>query len=357
MPAPNAPSVDTVTIEDHEVVRLHEPASGSIAHVVPSRGSNVTRFATRPAGDPARDAVEVIAGPPTLETLSRLPTRWGAGMLFPYPGRVSGDAFEFRGRRIDLPADPQAGNAMHGAVRWRAWRVIDSGADHEQGAWVTTRLASREDDIPDTAWPWAFACTLRIVLRGGRLRIEVRIENESAEPMPFGLGFHPYLWTPLGPAGSAEDCEVALAATERWISTSTPPAEVSPVATDEWPRRALPLSALPPNANTAAGPARNHKFILRGQSGDEAGEEPGPLRGRLTDRANGLEATLDASEGMRTVVFYTPPDAPVVSFEPHTCMPNAFNLMTEGIPDPGLIVLEPGEAWDGWYQLRLEALP
>ena len=29
-------------------MRLHEPASGSIAHVVPSRGSNVTRFATRP---------------------------------------------------------------------------------------------------------------------------------------------------------------------------------------------------------------------------------------------------------------------------------------------------------------------
>ncbi len=295
----------------------------------------------------------MIAGPPTLETLARLPTRWGAGMLFPYPGRVSGDAFEFRGRRIELPADPQAGNAMHGAVRWRAWRVVDSGADSEDGAWVTTRLASLEDGIPASAWPWAFGCTLRVVLRGGRLRIEVRIENASDEPMPFGLGFHPYFRTPLGPAGSAEDCEVALAATERWDSTSTPPAVVSPVAADEWPRRALPLSALTPNSNTAEGPARNHKFILRDQSGGAASA----LRGRLTDRANGLEATLDASEGMRTVVFYTPPDAPVVSFEPHTCMPNAFNLMTEGVPDPGLIVLEPGAAWDGWYELRLEALP
>ena len=353
MPAPAAPSVDTVTIEDHEVVRLHEPETGSIAHVVPSRGSNVTRFATCPAGDPSRDAIEVIAGPPTLETLARLPTRWGAGMLFPYPGRVSGDAFEFRGRRIELPADPQAGNAMHGAVRWRAWRVIDSGAGTDDGAWVTTRLASREDGIPATAWPWAFGCELRVVLSGGRLRIEVRIENASAEPMPFGLGFHPYFRTPLGPAGSAEDCEVALAATERWERTSTPPAVVAPVAADEWPRRALPLSALTPNSNTAAGPARNHKFIVRG----ETEEHGGAMRGRLTDRANGLEATLDASEGMRATVFYTPPDAPVVSFEPHTCMPNAFNLMTEGVPDPGLIVLEPGAAWDGWYELRLEALP
>ncbi len=352
MPTPAAPSVDTVTIEDHVVVRLHEPATGSIAHVVPSRGSNVTRFATRPAGDPEGDLVEVIAGPPTLETLSRLPTRWGAGMLFPYPGRVSGDAFEFRGRRIELPADPQAGNAMHGAVRWRAWRVIDSGADSEDGAWVTTRLASLEDGIPASAWPWAFGCELRVVLRDGRLRIEVRIENASDEPMPFGLGFHPYFPTPLGPAGSAEDCAVALAATERWESTSTPPAVVSPVAAAEWPRRALPLSALTPNANTAAGPARNHKFILRGESGGAASG----MRGRLTDRTNGLQATLDASEGLSAIVFYTPPDAPVVSFEPHTCMPNAFNLMTGGVPDPGLIVLEPGAAWDGWYELRLEAL-
>ena len=350
MPAPDAPSVDTVSIEEHEVVRLHEPATGSIAHVVPSRGSNVTRFATRPAGDPAREPIEVIAGPPTLDTLARLPTRWGAGMLFPYPGRVSGDAFEFRGRRIELPADPQAGNAMHGAVRWRAWRVIGSGATVADGAWVTTRLASLEDAIPASAWPWAFACELRTVLRAGRLRIEVRIENASDEPMPFGLGFHPYFRTPLGPAGSAEDCEVALAATERWESTSTPPAVVAPVAADEWPRRALPLSALTPNSNTPEGPARNHKFILRGR-------EAGAMRGRLTDRANGLVATLDASEGMRATVFYTPPDAPVVSVEPHTCMPNAFNLMTGGVPDPGLIVLEPGEAWDGWYELRLEALP
>ena len=48
-PPPNAPSVDTVTIEDHAVVRLHEPASGSIAHVVPSRGSkrDALRDATR----------------------------------------------------------------------------------------------------------------------------------------------------------------------------------------------------------------------------------------------------------------------------------------------------------------------
>ncbi len=350
MPASDAPSVDTVTIEEHEVVRLREPATGSIAHVVPSRGSNVTRFATRPAGDPAREPIEVIAGPPTLETLARLPTRWGAGMLFPYPGRVSGDAFEFRGRRIALPADPQAGNAMHGAVRWRAWRVIDSGAGAAGGAWVRTRLASLEDGIPSDAWPWAFGCELRTVLRAGRLRIEVRIENGSDEPMPFGLGFHPYLWTPLGPTGSAEDCEVALAATECWERTSTPPAIVTAVATDEWPRRALPLSALAPNSNTPAGPVRNHKFILRGS-------EAGAMRGRLTDRANGLVATLDASEGMRATVFYTPPDAPVVSFEPHTCMPNAFNLMTGGVPDPGLIVLEPGKAWDGWYELRLEALP
>ena len=342
-----APSVDTVASEDHAVVRLHEPATGSIAHVVPSRGSNVTRFATRPGGDPAREAVEVIAGPPTLETLARLPTRWGAGMLFPYPGRVSGDAFEFRGRRIALPADPQAGNAMHGAVRWRAWRVVASGADHEHGAWVTTRLASREDGIPPSAWPWAFACELRVVLRGGRLRVHARIENAADEPMPFGLGFHPYLPTPLGPEGAPEDCEVALAATERWDRTSTPPAVVSPVAADEWPRRALPLAALPPNANTPDGPARNHKFIARGTASG--------MRGRLTDRANGLEATLDASEGMRAVVFYTPPDAPVVSIEPHTCMPNAFNLGGGGVPDPGLIVLEPGAAWDGWYELRLEA--
>ena len=66
--------VDITTIEDHEVVRLHEPVSSSIVHVVPSRGSNITRFATAINEKP----VEIIAGPPTLATLEELPTRWGA---------------------------------------------------------------------------------------------------------------------------------------------------------------------------------------------------------------------------------------------------------------------------------------
>ena len=327
------------------------------------RGTSCLRGA---ASDALRDAPRRRSGarrrrgdrrPPTLETLSRLPTRWGAGMLFPYPGRVSGDAFEFRGRRIDLPEDPQAGNAMHGAVRWRAWRRHRLRRGPRAG-----RLGDNAPREPRGRHPRqrvAVGLRLHAAHRAARRPAAHRGAHRERERRADAVRprLPPLPVDPARPAGSAEDCEVALAATERWISTSTPPAEVSPVATDEWPRRALPLSALPPNANTAAGPARNHKFILRGQSGDEAGEEPGPLRGRLTDRANGLEATLDASEGMRTVVFYTPPDAPVVSFEPHTCMPNAFNLMTEGIPDPGLIVLEPGEAWDGWYELRLDALP
>ena len=348
MPAP--PSVDAVAIEGHELVRLREPASGAIAHVAPSRGCNVVRF----AADAGAGPVEAIAGPPGLAALERLPTRWGAGVLFPYPGRVSGDAFSFRGSRVALPPDPQTGNAMHGVVRRRAWRVIGTGADRAAGAWMTARVASREDGIPAREWPFPFALTLTVRLRGGRLRTEARVENAGDAPMPFGLGFHPYLRAPLGPAGGGGQCEVAIDAAERWGSTSAPPAAVAPVAPGEWPRRALPLSGIPMTRETAEGPVRNHKFMLRAPAGGDG--SGGGVRARLTDRANGLEAVVAASEGMRALVFYTPPDFPAVSLEPHTCIPNAFNLGGGGAPDPGLIALGPGEAWEGWYELRLEAL-
>ncbi len=346
-PDPTArPSAGFGEWDGEPIVALREPASGSLAEVVPGLGGNVARFRTLVDGRP----IEVIGAPPDLATLRALPTRYGAGVLFPYPGRVGGDGFDFRGRRVDLPPDPATNNAMHGLARRRAWRVTGMGASPEAGAWVTTEIATREEAVSAAEWPFPFRLSLRIALRGGRLRSDVTVANTGGAAMPFGLGFHPYIPTPLGPRGEADACEVGIDATERWRDFIEPPAAVTPVAADEWPRRPLPLADIAPIRRTAAGVVRNATFFRRGLDKQRG------ATGRLIDRANGVEAVVTCSPEFPAMVFYTPPGIATASLEPHTCIPNAFNLTGAGRPDPGLIALAPGAAWSGWYALHAARL-
>ncbi|MXY80414.1 MAG: aldose 1-epimerase, partial [Chloroflexi bacterium] len=234
--------------------------------------------------------------------------------------------------------------------RRRAWRVIGMGASAEAGAWVTTEIATREEAVSVAEWPFPFRLSLRVSLLAGRLRSDVTLANTGDAAMPFGVGFHPYVPTPLGPRGDADACEVEIDATERWRDFIDPPATVTPVAEDEWPRRPLPLAEIAPVRRTEAGVSRNATFLRRGSDGSRG------ATGRLIDRANGLEAVVTCSPEFPAMVFYTPPGIATASLEPHTCIPNAFNLTGPGRPDPGLVVLAPGETWSGWYTLHAARL-
>lgn len=106
--------------------------------------------------------------------------RGGVPVLFPSPGKLSGDAWSFGAERGAMK--------QHGFARNLPWEVVATGTD--EGAWATLRLASSE---PTRAqYPWDFLASYTYRLRGPSLAIEMQIENRSATPMPYGLGFHPY---------------------------------------------------------------------------------------------------------------------------------------------------------------------
>ena len=84
------------------------------------------------------------------------------------------------------------------------------------------------------------------------------MQNDGAEPMPFGLGFHPYFPTPFGP-GVAEQCEVWIEADEKWAQEGgLPTGEVVPLEPAAWPRRAAPLGEVPPDSRMAEGPVSKY---------------------------------------------------------------------------------------------------
>jgi aldose 1-epimerase len=111
------------------------------------------------------------------------PTGLASFPLVPFVNRVRGGAFSFRGRRVtlarNLPPDP---SPLHGQGWLAAWDVERLAEDRAE-------LVFRHEP---GEWPWAYAAQQIFALDERGLSIELTCTNRSEEPMPCGLGQHPY---------------------------------------------------------------------------------------------------------------------------------------------------------------------
>ncbi len=123
---------------------LVDPASGAQARVLPRRGFNCFRFQVPLAGSP----LDVLWAAADFVSGDARASSSGIPILFPFPGRLAGTSFTFEGRRFELePGDP-LGNAIHGFVLNRAWRVLDHGPAHATGQFTASR------DAPELLQHW-----------------------------------------------------------------------------------------------------------------------------------------------------------------------------------------------------------
>ena len=103
--------------------------------------------------------------------------------LVPYVNRIRGGTFEFGGRTITIKPN-MAGDIspLHGQGWLNPWRVAEAGPTH----------ALLEYDHAAGEWPWSYRATQQFQLDENSLTIELSCTNRSQEPMPCGLGQHPY---------------------------------------------------------------------------------------------------------------------------------------------------------------------
>lgn len=143
--------------------------------VRPEIGGSIARFdrcdgrpILRPVTDP--DATGVEGG--------------GCFPLVPFANRVRNGAFSFDGRDIVIePNIPNTGRVVHGLGWQAAWTVT---ARDDAGITIT------HCHDGGRRWPWRYAAAQRFELDARGLRIELSLTNHSVEPMPAGLGLHPY---------------------------------------------------------------------------------------------------------------------------------------------------------------------
>jgi galactose mutarotase-like enzyme len=258
------------------------------------------------------------------------PNEWsqsGRGqVLAPWPNRLADGRYEFNGTRAQAALnEPERRNAIHGLVRWLPWTLQTR---HQN------QLSLRLQLHPSPGYP--FSLLLELEYHVGRDGLSVTTTAQSMEegPVPFGLGFHPYL--SAGP-GTVDGAILHLPAHH----------------TVDLDDRGLPTGAL----SAVVGTDRDFttaRFI-----------GPAVLDTAFTtldrDAAGLAWASLDAPEGDTGAALWADAGFPylmvysgdtlgevsrrrhAVAIEPMTCPPNALRTGQD------LLTLQPGQEWSATW--------
>lgn len=114
----------------------------------------------------------------------RDPLRSACFPLVPFANRVRDGRFAFGRREVSLPANfPPEPHALHGFGWQRPWTIAARTVSE-------ARLMHEYDGRGE--WPWAYRAEQQVSLSPSGCRVTLTLTNRSGEPMPAGLGLHPY---------------------------------------------------------------------------------------------------------------------------------------------------------------------
>jgi aldose 1-epimerase len=236
--------------------------------------------------------------------------------LVPYVNRIRGGRFCFRGREVTLQPN-MAGDPspLHGQGWLNPWTVERSDA-------ASAVLSYRHEP---GEWPWSYEARQEFSLDRDGLSVRLTCRNSSGEPMPCGLGEHPYF--NCG-AETRIDTHVSCA----WT-------------VDE---HVLPVAKVP-----AEGRYDLRNRLVCGQDldngfGDWGGEA------RMTDPDWPYDIRLSSPEA-KFFQLYSPPQGRIFVAEPVTHANAALNTPESEWPKLGMRVLGPGEAMS--LDMRLDVIP
>ena len=256
-----------------------------------------------------------------------VPTGARGQLLYPWPNRIGEGEWTFSGRSARPSVDDLThATAIHGLVRWRPFRIDAVN----QNRCVMSLLLH-----PSPAYPFLSEVSVAYHLGSLGLTVTTTVTNRDGVPLPFGVGFHPYL------AVTTPTIEGALLEV---------PAK-SYVAVDE---RQLPTGEILPLAGhqldfSTRKSLSGHELdvtytdLLRDDSG---------LAVATLQDAEGGEIDLSVDRNFPYLQVYTGDGLEKgrrrtsVAIEPMTCPPDALRSGKD------VVILEPGQHWAGSWRLR-----
>jgi len=316
-----------------QTIRIQAPGSDACAEVAPAKGFNCFRWAVPWNGR----QLELLSMQDGFLEGRQPPTRSGIPILFPFAGRLRGMQYVWRGKPYDLSGcayhDGQ-GNAIHGFVLNRPWRVLAASEASVRGEFQGSI------DAPESlaAWPADYRITAEYRVCGDELTLTLDLANLGPGDLPLSLGLHPYFALPLA-GNQAGGCRVRVPARAHWQSTG-----MLPTGELLQSERVRELAAGRP----FGGMEYDDVFQLAEPQGAWHQAE-------IVDPAGGCRVAIAFDASFPHCVVFNPPQRDTVCVEPYSAIPNAFELEEKGI-STGLLVLPSGETVRRRLVLRLEPL-
>jgi aldose 1-epimerase len=144
--------------------------------LVPDLGGSIARFAYRENTKKVNIFRAPDCAPTSVLSAASFP-------LVPFCNRIRNGRFSFRGREVTLETNMEGDpSPLHGQGWLRAWDV-------EKASETEAELLFRHDA---GEWPWRYEARQSFRLEPDSLTIRLACRNLSDEPMPCGLGQHPY---------------------------------------------------------------------------------------------------------------------------------------------------------------------
>lgn len=224
--------------------------------------------------------------------------------LVPYVNRIRGGVFDFDGRTVRL-ARSMASDAspLHGQGWLGAWDVVQLSDDE-----ATLRF-----DHPAGEWPWSYAAGQHFKLAANGLSLTLGCTNTSPDPMPCGLGQHPYF-------NCSSETRLQTGVTDVWTIDD----------------HVLPVDKIP-----ATGRFDLSDRMVCGLDLDHGFGGWGGVA-KLSDPAWPYALAM-SSDDARFFQLYSPETGGIFVVEPVTHANAALNAPQDQWPELGMRILAPGE--------------
>lgn len=125
---------------------------------------------------------DVLRTPDDIGAYEEEPFFWGSFVMAPWCNRLQSGPLRVRTREIRLRSNFPDGSAIHGQVYRLPWGRVADG---------TMRVQAGGDE-----WPWEYEVAHLVAVDGPVLRLDQTLTNLSTEPMPAGIGIHPWFVRP-----------------------------------------------------------------------------------------------------------------------------------------------------------------
>ncbi|GAB5455010.1 MAG: aldose 1-epimerase [Henriciella sp.] len=241
------------------------------------------------------------------------PLQYSAFPMVPYVGRIHNGRFQMGGTQIQLHANlPPEPHAIHGFGWQTAWKV------QAQSTQSVTLIHDHDAD----AWPWDYTALQTFRLEAEALIVDMEVENKGPNPMPAGLGWHPYFLR--------KGATLKLPTTHEWCP-------------DETTGDNQPIVIAADRDLSEMRAVESLKLDTAFSVSDPVIEMTWPTH----------KVTLESDAIFSHATIYVPPGTDYFCAEPITHAPNAVNSR---LPDTvtGRRWLNPGETLSGTIKLVVE---